>query len=73
MEMIYLASYFIVGILGAVGLMFWTYMDTGFVRGDDLLVGIITILFWPIVIMVAIPPCLERVFSHDRVILRRKK
>lgn len=75
MAMIIIYVYIFIGVLSGFAVLAWQYFysRSGEVRGDDLFVAALIVLFWPIVLIAVGIHIIGNVFSHDRVILRRKK
>lgn len=75
MEMIILCTYVFVGLLSGCAVLAWQYFysSSGEIRGDDLFVALLFVGFWIFILIGFAIHLIGKLFTHDRVIARRKK
>lgn len=75
MVMTIIYAYIFFGVLVGGALLVWQYFysSSGEIRGDDLFLALLFMVFWPIALIAGGAHMIGYLFSHDRVILRRKK
>lgn len=75
MIMTIIYAYILVGVLVGGALLAWQYFysSSGEIRGDDLFLALLLLVFWPVALVAGGAHMIGYLFSHDRVILRRKK
>lgn len=68
-------AYIFIGLVAGGSTLVWKFMSSSssVIRGDDLFMALVLLIFWPLAGICFIFHLLGKFFSHENVIFRRKK